>query len=71
MEQPALLLRAEEAAKILAIGRSKVFQLLASGELPAIRIGRLVRVRRSDLERWIEERRTAETDRPTIDGIAK
>ena len=54
-ERP-LLLRAEEAAKLLSLGRSTVFQLLASGELPAVRVGRAVRVRRADVERWIEER---------------
>jgi excisionase family DNA binding protein len=51
-----LLLRADEAAVVLGIGRTKVFELLASGEPPAIRIGRCVRVPKDRLERWIEER---------------
>jgi len=51
-----LLLRAADVAKLLALGRSKVFAMLAAGELPAVRIGRSVRVPRLALERWIEER---------------
>ena len=53
--EPPLLLRAEEAARLVSLGRSTIFKLLASGELPAVRVGRSVRVRRVDLERWVEE----------------
>ncbi len=52
---PALLLKAEEAARLLNLGRSTVFAMLASGELRAVRRGRAVRVERSELERWIRE----------------
>ena len=51
-----LLLKAGEAAKLLGLGRSKVFAMLAVGELPVIRIGRSVRVPRAALEDWIAER---------------
>ncbi len=47
-----LLLRAEEAARLLSVGRSTVFKLLASGKLPTVKIGRAVRVRRVDVEAW-------------------
>ena len=50
-----LLLKAGEAAKLLGLGRSKVFAMLAVGELPVIRIGRSVRVPRAALEDWIDE----------------
>jgi excisionase family DNA binding protein len=50
------LLRAEEVAKVLGIGRTKVYELMLRGELPVIRIGRLVRVPRAALLRWIAER---------------
>ena len=53
--QPSLL-RAEEVARMLNISRSKVFALMASGEIPGVvRIGRSVRVSRLALERWIEQ----------------
>src|SRR2546425_7785776 len=46
-----LLLKAGDVAKLLGLGRSKVFATLAVGELPVIRIGRSVRVPRAALER--------------------
>jgi excisionase family DNA binding protein len=54
-----LLLRADEAAIVLGIGRTKVFEMLASGELPAIRIGRCVRVPKDRLEKWIDDQANA------------
>lgn len=51
-----LLLRAEEAAELLGVGRSKVWELIWAQELPAIRIGRLVRVPRVELDLWIAQR---------------
>jgi excisionase family DNA binding protein len=54
-----LLLRADEAAIVLGIGRTKVFEMLACGELPAIKIGRCVRVPKDRLERWIDEQANA------------
>jgi len=51
-----LLLRTGEVGKLLGLGRSKVFAMPAAGQLPAIRIGRSVRVPRLALDRWIEER---------------
>jgi excisionase family DNA binding protein len=50
-----LLLKVGEVAKLLGLGRSKVFAMLAVEELPVIRIGRSVRVPRAALERWIAE----------------
>lgn len=55
-EMEPLLLRAGEVARMLGLGRSKVFAMLAAGELPAVRFGRSVRVPRLALERWVEER---------------
>ncbi|MGH8926385.1 MAG: helix-turn-helix domain-containing protein [Acidimicrobiia bacterium] len=34
-----LLLKPEEAAEVLSIGRSKVYELIGTGELPSVRIG--------------------------------
>lgn len=50
------LLRVEEVAPLLGIGRSKAYELVATGDLPALRIGRLIRVPRHALDRWIAER---------------
>lgn len=65
-EEP-LLLRAEEVANLLGLGRTKIFQMLAAGELPALRIGRCVRVPRADLEAWVRSR-TARRSQLGLDG---
>ena len=54
-EQPPLLLRAEEVAQMLGLGRSKVYEMMAKSELPVVRIGTAVRVPRKALEAWIDE----------------
>jgi excisionase family DNA binding protein len=51
-----LLLKAGEVAALLGIGRTRVFEMMASGELPVVQIGRLVRVPRSELEQWVRDR---------------
>jgi excisionase family DNA binding protein len=51
-----LLLRADEVGRLLGLGRSKVYELMMTNELPVVRIGRLVRVPRRELERWIMDR---------------
>ena len=43
-------------AHLLGIGRTKTFQLIASGELPSVRLGRCVRVPASALQSWIDAR---------------
>ena len=49
-----VLLKAEEVAQILRVPKSWVYSHLQ--ELPAIRLGRYVRFRRYDIERFLEER---------------
>lgn len=49
-----LLVDSREVARRLAIGRTKTFQMMASGELPTVRIGRCVRVPIAALDSWID-----------------
>ena len=51
-----LLLRPEEAAKLLSVGRSKIYALLASGEVPSVRVGHAVRVPAEALREWVARR---------------
>ena len=57
-----LLLRPVEAAEAIGIGRSKVYELIARGELPSVRIGSSVRVPVDALRAWIT--RQLEAARP-------
>jgi excisionase family DNA binding protein len=61
MPEPELL-RISECSQILGIGRSKIYQLVAAGDLPVIRIGRAVRVPRRALSAWIEARQATAQD---------
>src|SRR5438105_750057 len=48
------LLDSRDVSRLLGIGRTKVFQMMARAEIPVVRIGRSVRVPRGALEHWIE-----------------
>lgn len=50
-------LRVPEVAEVLRIARTRAYELVAEGEVPSIRIGRSVRVSRTELDRWLEEQR--------------
>lgn len=50
-----MLLRVDEVARALSLGRSKVYELIASGELPSITIGAARRVPLDALRAWIAE----------------
>lgn len=51
-----LLLRLNEAAQALGIGRSTVYELIQAGELPVIHIGRAVRIPSAALAAWVERK---------------
>lgn len=49
-----LLLTAEEAAELLGIGRSKVYQLMAGGVLRSVKVGRCRRIPRKAIVDFVE-----------------
>jgi len=53
MSPNTLLYRPEEAASVLGIGRSKVFEFMASGQLESVQIGRSRRITRQALECFV------------------
>ena len=61
-----LLLRITEAATLLGLGRSTVYELVRTGALPVVRVGKAVRIPQSRLEAWVEQQaRNAENG---VDG---
>jgi len=54
-----MLLRPQEAAKLLAISPRKLWQLTNMGEVPVVRIGRSLRYPREELRAWISKRQRA------------
>jgi excisionase family DNA binding protein len=51
------LLTVEQVQELLKVGRTFAYALVRSGELPSYRVGRLIRIRRRDVERWLESAR--------------
>lgn len=56
-ETTLLLLTPEQAAERLGIGRSKVYELIGTGELESVKIGRLRRVPVDALTTFVERLR--------------
>jgi excisionase family DNA binding protein len=55
MTEDPLMLTVREAAEILRLGRDRTYQLIHEGRLPAIRLGRSIRVPREALDRFIQK----------------
>ena len=56
-----LAVRPTEAGEALGLSRTRIYQLVQSGEIPSFRIGRSVRIPTSALEHWLEKK-TKEED---------
>ena len=49
-----------EVQRVLDLGRTKTYELVAAGEIPAVKIGRVLRVNREELDRWLETKRVVD-----------
>ena len=47
------LLRAREVAEVTGLERFRVYELVRTGRLPAIRIGKTIRIAEDELRAWI------------------
>lgn len=52
-EHLPVVLTAAEAMDILGVGKNTMYRLLKSGELPAVRIGRVWRIQMEELSRYL------------------
>jgi len=57
-----------EVAELLKLNQQTVRNWIDAGSLPALKVGRRVRIRRSDLERKLEEGRTTPAPAPRSAG---
>lgn len=62
-----LLLKVEEAARRLGIGRTKCYALVMSGEIESVPVGRLRRIPAECLDEYVQRLR-AETRHPATDA---
>ena len=51
---PQLLVKVEEAARLCRISRSRMYELMAAGEVPSLSIGRSRRIPLDRLRAWID-----------------
>ncbi len=63
------LLSGEEVARILNISKAFAYHLMANGQIQTIRMGRSVRVRPEDLERFIQESGRQSEDLSLANGL--
>jgi excisionase family DNA binding protein len=50
-------LKVPEVAQVLRVARSRAYELVANGSIPAVKIGRSIRVPRRELDEWLEGQR--------------
>jgi len=50
-----LLLTVAQTAKVLNLGRTKIYELMKRGELPAVHVGKAVRFPYTALQQWVEQ----------------
>ncbi len=55
-----LLLRPVEAAEMLGVGRSTIYELLSNGTIPRVQLGHSVRIPADGLKAWVRERSRGE-----------
>lgn len=52
----------EEAVKITGLGRTRLYQELKSGRLPAVKLGRRTLIPHSSLQAWLDDLDTYPVD---------
>jgi len=52
----SILLTADDVARVLNCSQSMAYRLMQDGSIPAVRLGRAVRVRPQDLDEFIQSR---------------
>ncbi len=52
-----VLLSIPEVCQALGMGKSWVYRRLKSGEIPSVKLGRNIKVKRQDLDEYLESRR--------------
>jgi excisionase family DNA binding protein len=56
------LLSAVEVATVLGVRVSRVYEIIRQHRLPTVRVGKYLRVQRSDLRTWIDDQREEAVD---------
>jgi excisionase family DNA binding protein len=65
------LLRVSEAANLLGLSRTKVYEMTSRGEIPVIRIGTAVRVPRRKLLQWVDNQISGDAAVMIAEGVRR
>jgi excisionase family DNA binding protein len=57
-----LLVRVEEAARLLSLSRSMIYEMMNSGELPYVRCGTARRIPVAEIHAWISSQLRQSTE---------
>ncbi|MCB2047400.1 MAG: helix-turn-helix domain-containing protein [Novosphingobium sp.] len=52
-----ICVRVNDAARMIGVGRTKLYELIASGELESVKIGKATRITTASLYRLVERHR--------------
>jgi excisionase family DNA binding protein len=55
MPEGRVVLRPADLVPILGLSRSRIYELIGLGVIPAVRVGGAIRIPRSALEEWLRE----------------
>ena len=58
-----ILYRPVEAAEAIGVSRARMYELLASGEIPSVKVGNVKRVPVASLNDWLQRRLAESGDR--------
>lgn len=56
-----ILYRVAEAGQAIGVSRSRMYELIASGEIPSVRVGNVLRVPVDGLREWAKRKATQST----------
>ncbi len=48
----------QQLQDLLGIGHTKAYSLVASGEIPSVKIGRIIRINQRDLGKWLDQQKS-------------
>lgn len=57
MDRDSKLLSMQEVCEALGMGKSWTYRRIKSGEIPSVKLGRSIKVKREDLAEYLESRR--------------
>src|ERR671932_2787863 len=62
LTQSLRLLSIQQVGEVLGMGRSWVYQQIRSGEMPCVQLGGSIKVRREDLEEYVQKHRRSDSN---------